>query len=181
MFVTFISPYTPVGKNLGMHLKLVNVDGHDDFFNKDNNDNNNMNVIYSSSDKLLEKTHKNFNSAPLWQKITGIGFVENYGTPQQNVKTIEMDFQDIFYRFGVLGFFIYLSLPMIILYNCFKKVIVKFKNCFFNTDIISYIIAILLGLSIAALAGHVLTAPAVSIYLVYIIIMLDRELNKMED
>lgn len=189
LFILFILPYTPAGKNLNMHFKLVNVNSIADFFypNReekiDDLDDNlsevrdPLNVVFSSRDKYFKETKKSYLQAPMWLKLTGIGLIENYGSDNERVKSIEMDFHDIFFRLGYLGFIIYFSFPLILIFNIMRNNIINIKRCTINIKLVCYFLSVVLGLSIAYVAGHILTAPAVSIYLVYIMIILEKELK----
>lgn len=183
VFIIFILPYTPVGKNLNMHFKLVNVEGLKDFLfiNHENNEHevnkDPLNVIYSSRDKFLSETKKTYFRATSWQKATGLGLIENFGTNNQRKKSIEMDFHDIFYRFGYLGFILYLMPLLFWVVSIIKSILIDIKKTLMNTKVVCYSIALALGLAIAFIAGHVLTAPAVSVYLVYIMLILKGELD----
>jgi len=161
-----ILPYTPVGKNLNLHFKLVNVKEFSDFFDDDSDDDA-MNVIYSSRNIFLENTKRNFYNAPLYRRFFGIGFVEEYSKEDQHYKAIEMDFHDIFFRFGFFGFLIYFSFVIFVCFKIFFKFLKNIKKQILNFKYILFLISILLILGIAFIAGHVFSAPAVSIYLVF--------------
>ncbi|CAI8932441.1 MULTISPECIES: O-antigen ligase family protein [Bacillus] len=120
------------------------------------------NIIFSSRELFIQHYKKSFEEVPISQKLFGMGYggILNYqGAP----KLIERDFHDWFYTFGLFGF-IFILLPLI--YYSFKillllikdiKTLFAFKHVLLGTGI-------LLGFGIAFISGHVLTAPAVSIY-----------------
>ena len=109
----------------------------------------------------MKKTEQNYLKESLDQKLIGIGYIENYGTDKVSLKMIEMDYYDILYRHGIIGFIIFL-LPLIyIIYNNFK--IHKFKNISLNLSIILIFI-------LSLFSGHVLIAPSVS-YIVSLLII----------
>ena len=85
---------------------------------------------------------------------------------------IEIDFLDIIIHYGIVGFIIYF-LPLIILFINFVK---KYK--LFTAESLLYLLVALLTLSISSLAGHILAAPAVSIYVVLLLVMVN---NYLED
>lgn len=101
------------------------------------------NVVLSSRQIFLKETYDIYASSPLSNKLLGIGF--------NHEKLIEMDIFDIFFRYGIIGFIIYF-LPLIH---------IKFHKLHFIS-----LVALVFGLGIATLAGHVLGAPPVSTYLV---------------
>ncbi|MFD0769520.1 O-antigen ligase family protein, partial [Bacillus sp. CGMCC 1.60114] len=103
---------------------------------------------------------KSFKEAPISQKLFGMGYGGNY---KENPKLTERDFHDWFYTFGIIGF-IFMILPFV--YYSFKTLFLIIKN-FKQVLTIKYALiatGILLSLGIAFISGHVLTAPAVSIY-----------------
>lgn len=77
---------------------------------------------------------------------------------------VELDYVDVFYHYGIIGFIIYF-LPLLYIFVDF----VKAKK---TSDSYYYLIFLLLGFLISSIAGHVLSAPAVSIYLILIIHMM---------
>ncbi|UOQ50288.1 O-antigen ligase family protein [Gracilibacillus caseinilyticus] len=114
--------------------------------------------------------------ADVSQKILGMGYAGNY---INNRKTIEMDFFDIFFSFGVIGF-ILVMLPLFMLIGIvLKKLFTNFKQIF-HVENISLIISILLGLGIALIAGHVWVAPAVNLYLALSMVLLYINLKTNE-
>ena len=68
-----------------------------------------------------------------------------------------MDFFDIFYRTGIIGFIII----MIPIFMAIKNIFVKHYDKLI-------IFAIILGLIISMLVGHTLSSPGVAIYLIYL-------------
>lgn len=130
----------------------------------------------SSRDLFLINTHNSYIKAPISQKIFGTGYSGNY---TKVAKTIEMDFFDLFYSYGLIGSIVFLS-P---LFYLFIFIIVKFKkikNKLFKPDFVFSFIALVLGLAIAGFSGHVLFAPSVSIYLAIIIAYIYNILNIFE-
>lgn len=121
-------------------------------------------VLMSDRDYYNKKIKKIYDNSNAISKIFGIGFVNRREIDDKNIsKLIEMDFNDIFYRYGIIGFLIYITPFIYITYYvikyCFKN---KLKLNMKQTILLynSYI-----GLIIAYIAGHTLGAPAVSFYL----------------
>ena len=119
-----------------------------------------LTVILSNRNLEVIETNKEFMKANLIDKMFGLGF---YSNEKQNVQLIEMDFFDIFYRFGIVGFLL-LILPYIYMFTSFIKNI-KNKSSKFSFELFYSIIIFLLMLGISFLAGHVIGSPAVSTYL----------------
>ena len=128
--------------------------------------------IFSQRLTFLKNTHKNYMNSSISEKLLGIGFIENYSTDYVNTKTIEMDYFEIFYRSGIIGFIVYFMLFIPVIIKCFKKV---FKFNFLN---IQYLTILLLILLLAFFQGHILITPSVSIYVsLFLIFILNNSLD----
>lgn len=122
-------------------------------------------VVYSGRDGFLKMHKQFFKDAPFTQKILGMGYAGNY---EKAPKIIERDFHDIYYQFGLLGS-VLLLLPLI--FYGIRILIFVLKN-FVTVLSVKYILiatSLMLGLGIAYLAGHMLSAPAVSTYFIIIL------------
>lgn len=127
--------------------------------------------LLSSRDIYLANTLSIYNNDLSNNNIWfGIGFSNTEKVNNQNIaKLIEIDILDGFFHYGILGLLIMLSPFLIIIYLIFlsnKKV--SLLSLF-------YILIILLTIGISCLSGHVFTAPAVSIYLVFYLLLLLNE------
>lgn len=132
-----------------------------------------QNLVFSSREKFAAEMKDEFLDSPLSQQLFGMGFAGNYEptVDGEAPKMIEMDFHDWFYSFGWIGF-IYLMAPLVWFSGRFIVRFVANIKTYFTYFYILYGVAFLLGIGIAYTAGHVLTAPAVSIYLAAILAML---------
>ncbi|MCC2327481.1 MULTISPECIES: O-antigen ligase family protein [Bacillus cereus group] len=131
-------------------------------------------ALIFSGRQLFEQMYKDFyNEAPMSQKLLGMGYAGNY---KEQPKLIERDFHDWFYSFGIIGF-ILLVIPFLYFGIKFIACIfTKFKQIF-TVKYAMIIAAILLGLGISFMAGHILIAPGVSFYLVIIMAYLIVDLE----
>ncbi|MEE3944604.1 O-antigen ligase family protein [Bacillus wiedmannii] len=131
-------------------------------------------ALIFSGRQLFEQMYKDFyNEAPMSQKLLGMGYAGNY---KEQPKLIERDFHDWFYSFGIIGF-ILLVIPFLYFGIKFIACIfTKFKQIF-TVKYAMMIAAILLGLGISFMAGHILIAPGVSFYLVLIMAYLIVDLE----
>ncbi len=160
-------PKTSAYKNMKMHLALFKINSINEALNSKDFWNH---IIFSQRLLFLEKTSNNYNNSAISTKLLGLGFVENYKLINENYKTIEIDYFDIFYRCGFIGSFIYIFTIVVGLIVLLKdKIKYNFKN---------YAICISLFLSIllAFFCGHVFTGPATAIIIGYIIMKLDKKL-----
>lgn len=153
-------PKTNFYKNIQIHLDFLGVSNVFDILKDEDLIDH---FIFSSRLTFLENTRTSYLESNLSEKFFGLGFIEKYGTDEVSLKTIEMDVFDIFYRSGIIGFVFYLIPVYFVLPSRIKKVGLKAK------------ISIGILLFVSVLAGHVLTSPAVSIYLVFLILGLVKE------
>ena len=89
-------------------------------------------------------------------------------------KMVEIDFFDILFHYGFVGLFVYI-MPLI------YTLVVFFKNIKERTkDKLYYFLIFLLMCGISTLSGHIFTAPAVSIYLALLVLLMvnEREIVK---
>lgn len=120
-----------------------------------------LKIILSSRNKYFEDIYTDYVNAGLPHKLFGLGYAGFY---KKNPKLIEMDFFDLFFAFGIIGFIV-LFLPLFAaLWFLVKKLITNIRS-FFEIENLLLVISIGLGFGVALIAGHVLYAPAVSIYL----------------
>ncbi|MEN1937002.1 O-antigen ligase family protein [Paenibacillus sp. 102] len=181
-----VTPLTPIAKNMGIHLQMYEYKKsvRDDEARKqgkvikeDPEDAKReaegkltageMNsLIYSDRDRFLKVYKKSYKEAPMSQKLLGMGYAGNY-KDKDKIKLVEMDFHDLFFSFGILGFLIYLLPFLYFGIRLLLRVITNFKSIL----TVKYMLlasALALSLGIGFTAGHVLTAPAVSIFFVVI-------------
>ena len=152
-FGMYLIPKTNFYKNIKIHLDFLEIKNVNDLLTIKNIDH----FIFSSRLKFLNETKTNFNNSNLYSHIMGIGYIENYGTDDINIKTIEMDYFDIFYRNGYIGFILYFIPIIYILYK------IKMNK---KLEIYSLILAIILDL----FQGHILVSPSVSICVIIIML-----------
>ncbi|PFD99035.1 hypothetical protein CN288_19925 [Bacillus sp. AFS023182] len=133
-------------------------------------------ALIFSGRELFEKVYKDYYAeAPTSQKLLGMGYSGNFkGDP----KLIERDFHDWFYAFGIIGFalllipFLYFGIKILLI------LITRFREVFtVKYGLLATSLA--LGLGIAFIAGHVLTAPGVSIYfaVIFAYLIVDLEIE----
>jgi len=123
-------------------------------------------VLLSDRDVYLKKTIYDYSKEYNYKTfLTGLGLTKN----GEYVKLIEIDIFDLYYYYGVLALIINIIPVIFLLYLFFKTK--KNFNMFIN------ILVIGLGYAIASICGHILMAPAVSIYLIIHFILFYNECN----
>lgn len=150
-----VLPKTNFYKNIETHLDFLEVDNVMDVFKKKELIDH---FIFSQRLTFLEKENKLYKESNLYLKTFGIGYLDN----GEETKMIEMDYFDIFYHHGIVGFLVYFS---IIIYLLKKKI--KFNKTFEGYMLkTSFFLIVLLSF----FTGHIITAPAVSIIVTIIIL-----------
>ncbi len=155
--VLAFAPFSNLAKNLGIHINLLQI--KEEVSNEQiSNSDKLTSLVLSDRDIYLKKNISVFTEQNIWRKAFGIGYYHNEG----EYKLIEMDFADILVTQGFIGFFLIISLALYLVVNIFRN-IVKRR---FRFDEMSFLTFMSLGLALAIsfIAGHVLVAPAVSIY-----------------
>lgn len=154
-------PKTSFYKNLEIHRKFLGINHYyevlTDYHLIDH-------FIFSQRLTFLNNTNKSYVKSSLLEKISGIGYVEGYGTDNVSTKTIEIDYFEVFYRQGILGFILFWSIIVRIIKYSYIEL--KEKSLINLEYKISYLLIILLGL----FSGHIFVTPAVSIFVILVII-----------
>jgi hypothetical protein len=179
VLLVVITPFTPVFKNTFAHFQLLGINF--DSSNQEPKQEDETkdvpkkpekiqkeqveNLILSSREVYLERQSQQFKKAPLIQKVLGMGYAGNY---KDEPKLIEMDFYDLFFSLGIIGFIIFM-LPFAFFIFRIGYIFIKEFSNYFSPVYVLFLTSLVLGLGISFTAGHVLTAPAVSIYLSIII------------
>ncbi|MFD1031874.1 O-antigen ligase family protein [Metaplanococcus flavidus] len=134
--------------------------------------------IVSSRDLFVIQHYEAYVESAPARMAFGLGYAANY---EDEPKITEMDFFDYFFSFGIIG----LLLTIVVLFKpavtiaqaIWNRIIARKENSFMY----SILLSIVLILGISFIAGHVIFAPGVSIYLVIGIALLavlaEREEN----
>lgn len=136
------------------------------------------NWILSNRLVITAPAFESFGESSVLHKLVGMGYIFKTVGGKTYDKLIEMDFVALIINHGFLGTLLYLIPIMYLAVICIKKFFAQIKSFFSMKKQIAYIYSILIALGCAVLAGHVLIAPSVSIYLAIIIIKLYASLNK---
>lgn len=169
-----IIPFTPAGQNMNITGFSADESGAEiepDITSSETN--NSVNRVLSGRDTFLEETLNQYQEADLTQKLFGMGYGGNY---QTDPKLIEMDFLDWWFGFGILGFILLLTPLILITFNCLKLMLLLRLSAIDQT-VLMIGLAICLALGSSFVAGHVLSAPAVSIYVAFLLANLYSHLN----
>lgn len=156
-FILFL-PKTNFYKNIEVHLDFLEVDEVSDLFSKKNFDH----FIFSQRLSFLENKSTIYHEAPLYQKLFGVGYLLN----RVEMKQIEMDYFDIFYNHGVIGFLLFFSLVGFVFFQVFRLP----RQRTYEYLMLKTSFALILILSF--FTGHILISPSVSFLCTVLILSL---------
>lgn len=160
-----VIPKTNFYKNIKVHLNYLGLEHVTEVFtDKELIDH----FIFSSRLKFMRNKAYIYKKSSTYEKIFGIGYINN----NKNTKQIEMDYFDIFYSHGIIGFIIYFS---IVLYAVYCILINRKQNGYENG--MRYLSFFLIAF-LAFMTGHIITAPSVSIIAVLMILSLEERKKK---
>lgn len=156
-------PFSSIAKNMNMHLNRLESNQSQAVGDVKSNAPAVQveNLVLSGRENFLMVQKQYFSEAPVLQKLFGMGYGGNY--PEQP-KLIEMDFYDVFYSLGLFGFILYFIPLAWILVQIVRYALRNLPESFTTRNVLISA-SVVLGLGIAFTAGHVLTAPGVSMYL----------------
>lgn len=100
-------------------------------------------VVYNDRLTFLEENYNYFKNKSITTQLLGIGMTDS-------MKMVEIDIFDILFRYGIIGFIIFI-------YSLVS--VIKIKDLTSEGKL-----ALFLGIAISLTSGHVLIYPAVSIY-----------------
>lgn len=127
-------------------------------------------LIFNNREVFFINNFNIYAKASSVDKIFGIGWNNrNVINDKKIAKIVEIDTFDIWLHYGIIGFIIYYAPFVFILCSCFVKLI---KEKVKQLDILMCFFTSLLTFGISSIAGHVLGSPAVSIYMVYYLLII---------
>lgn len=141
----------------------------------------NTTTLLSGRNKFFKKSLKNYTESSVLDKALGMGYISPKKNIVQERKLVEIDYFDIFFCHGILGTLIYLVPLATLIFISLKRFFTRFIINIKNYTLIFMIYSILIGFGIALTAGHVFTAPAVSMVLILTILEMYSLLKHEKD
>lgn len=163
---------TSVGKNLNINPILSNTKNTPAEIIEEKEDSKkeetspDPTVLLSGRNNYFKKTLSKYEQSSIIDKIFGIGYISQKGDTVKESKLVEIDYFDIFFCHGILGTLIYILPLAVVILISIKKFFTKFVTNINNNMLIFTLYSIAIGFGIALMAGHVFTAPAVSMFLI---------------
>jgi hypothetical protein len=134
--------------------------------------------LLSGREVFAIRVARSYNNASIKDKIFGIGFTYRESLDSKYAaRLIEMDFLDMFFRFGILGFLIFILPILYVFVDIIRKIFSKKAKI--TIDFIRYALIWAMVVSIAFIAGHVLGSPAVSLYLGFATLFMYKSLKEV--
>lgn len=158
-------PKTNFYKNIEVHLDYLGLDNVTEVFTDKKLVDH---FIFSSRLSFLCKKGAIYGRSSTYEKLFGIGYINNNKT----TKLIEMDYFDIFYSHGIVGFLIFMGLVVPVIYN------ILIKDSKYNYERCMLLVSFILVVFLAFFTGHIITAPSVSLISCIIILYLDKRDKK---
>lgn len=157
-----VIPKTNFYKNIEVHLDFLKVDNILDVFKEKELIDH---FIFSQRLTFLDNKNKIYTNSSTYEKLFGIGYTSN----STMTKQIEIDYFDILYNHGIIGFIIFFSIYAYV----FIKVL---KNRNKDKSYENYMLktSIFLVILLSFFTGHIITAPAVSIFAIALILSLNK-------
>ena len=163
--LVLVLPKTNFYKNIEIHLDYLEVDNVFEVFTEYELVDH---FIFSQRLTFLENKNDLYLKSSAYEKIFGIGYTHK----NKVTKAIEMDYFDIFYSHGIIGFALYFGIYLYVLSQIFKaKQKTTYTRCM-------QLVALLLILVLSMFTGHIITGPAVSLIAAILIIMLAKRNKK---
>lgn len=160
-----IIPRTNFYKNIETHLHYLKLNNITEVFKSEKYVDH---FIFSSRLKFLKNKAKIYNKSNIYEKLFGIGYINN----NKLTKSIEMDYFDIYFSHGIIGFIIYFSISISILIKILSNKINKsYQRLMYETSLFLIII-------LSLFTGHILTAPSPSILVIIIVLSINKKQKK---
>ena len=165
LVLIIVAPRTSFYKNIEVHLDYLKVDNIFDIFKDERLVDH---FIFSQRLTFLNNKEKLYDEANTYQKIFGLGYYDN----GKELKSIEMDYFDVYYNQGVAGFIIFFVPYIYVLISVLQE-----RKAFSFRQLMLYL-SLFLIIVLSLFTGHIITAPAVSGLVSFILLSLVKNDKK---
>lgn len=133
-------------------------------------------IIHSGRMETQSKINEKFKDTSIIDKIIGMGKLD---TKDNSQNLCEIDYLDIFYNFGILGFLLYFAPIIFVIISILKRF--SLKEILLNDNMLSFGISLVISFLLCAIAGHTFVAPAVSIFVAVTLLQMNTELKERKN
>lgn len=162
--LVIVIPKTNFYKNIMVHLDYLHIKDISDITeNKEVIDH----FIFSERITFFGAEKSRYLSTSSYEKLFGDGYLQD----GKRVKDIEIDYYDIYFHHGIIGFLIFFIPYLYVLF----KVATEQKKKNYNNYMLN--VSLLLAIVLSFFTGHIITSPAVSIFVIMIILSFEKEIN----
>ena len=164
--VIVIAPRTSFYKNIEVHLDYLKVDNIFDIFKEERLVDH---FIFSQRLTFLHNKDRLYDKANPYQKLFGIGYYKNNG---KELKSIEMDYFDVYYNQGIVGFIIFFAPYIYVLIS------VLWERKMFSFRQLMMYLSLFLVIVLSLFTGHIITAPSVSLIVCFLLLSVVKKERK---
>lgn len=162
--ISLILPKTNFYKNIQLHLDFLGVDNVFEVFTEFNLIDH---FIFSQRLTFLSDEAYLYNQSSPYQKLFGRGYLDN----GEETKMIEMDYFDIYFHHGLVGFILFFSIYLYVLYKLIRQ---RAKYSFERLMIYTSVFLIFL---LSLFSGHIIIAPSVNMIVVIILLLICKKIK----
>jgi len=141
-----------------------------------------INLVFSSRDRYFMALSALMEQAPIEEKLVGMGYTDYdkvYKFSTHNIA--EVDVLDVFFAFGWIGLSLFMAPLIGVMIYFRKKLIPRLTSWLKQENLRPNLISLTLVMGISVFSGHVLTAPAVSLYVAVILAVTLIEGKRSDD
>ena len=164
--VIVIAPRTSFYKNIEVHLDYLKVDNIFDIFKEERLVDH---FIFSQRLTFLHNKDRLYDKANPYQKLFGIGYYKDNG---KELKSIEMDYFDVYYNQGIVGFIIFFAPYIYVLISVIGE-----RKMFSFRQLMLYL-SLFLVIILSLFTGHIITAPSVSLIVCFLLLSVVKKERK---
>lgn len=156
-----IIPQTAFYKNIKIHMDYLEMNSISQIFTDfDYLDR----FVFSDRLTFLDSKNQEYMRSNVVEKFIGLGVAHD----NEMTKSVEIDYYDVFYKNGIVGFIVFF-IPIILIFRIiFSKIKLDEEN-------IIIFLSIILVFVLAFFAGHIFIAPSVSTIVIFIILNILRK------
>lgn len=162
---SFLLPKTNFYKNIQTHLDYLKIQNITEVFEDQKLIDH---FIFSQRFSFFYKEKKLYQQAPFYQQLFGIGYFHQ----KKATKLVEIDYFDIYFHHGLVGFILFFGVFSFVIMNVLKQ------NGKHHYERYMLLLSFAFILFLSFFTGHIITAPSVSLIACIIILSLAKRKKK---